>query len=192
MQVFDTDKFRSLSKKEILSHPYQSIQYICNLNTRNESDLYLLEECLHSYLSRESHLSFMSCVGENIDKNTVYKILAFYVNFRIEIGIINSIIICHDLISFHHKEGLKLALLRSNYNNCDEQINSVFEQFPDKDFVNLSIYMSIYRLKKKKIITIYDHKVCKFITSTFEELLDINIYRRKSSEWLNNMEVYFN
>lgn len=195
MQVFTTDNFRNLSKEEILSQPYDSIICICNSDSKNESDLYLLEECLHVLLSKESHMSFMACVGENLNKDIVYKILSFYVNFKIEIGIINSIIICHDLISFHHKEGLKLALLGGNGDYFPEFISvksSIFEQFPDKDTVNLSIYMTLYRLKKKKIISIYDHKTDKFINSTYEELLDINISRRRSSEWLNDMEVYFN
>ena len=195
MQVDNNDIFHSLSKEELLSKPYETIILICNSNSRNEADLYLIEECLHCILSKESHMTFMSCVGENLEKNFVYKILSFYVNFRIEVGIINSIIICHNLISFHHKEGLKLALLRGNGNKFDEFKSiktSIFDQFPDKDSVNLNIYLNLYRLKKNKLISIYDHKTGKFITGSYEDLLNIKIYNRSSSEWLNDMEVYFN
>ena len=167
---------------------------IIKSDKRDVKYLYMLEKCLHNLLKKESNKSYMACVGETINKTIVFEILNYYVNYNVEIGIINSIILCHGLISNKHKTALKYALLRYNtkhlidYNDIKDEI---FSQNQGSTKLNLSIYIDSFRLQENKIISIYDSKNEKFITGTFKELLNLTIHKRESEIWVGN-EVQIN
>ena len=191
MQVSNQKNSDSLSNIGTKEYPYSSLLSILNKKQYNENNLFLITDCLEEILRRDSNKSLMGCVGEYLSESIVSMILDYYINFKIDIPIINSIIICHGILGESYKKALKLCLKDSNLNHfseIDELKRLIFEQFDNKETINLNLYIDILKIDDKRIISIYDFNENKFINGSFKDLLNRELLRSRS----NSIEIEIN
>lgn len=183
----------NLSQDLIENQPYTIMMKILKINKIDIKYLYVIEKCLMCLLRRESHKSFTACIGGELNKYILFELLNYYVKYDIEIGIINSIILCNGLINRYYTEIIKIALLKyenNKFKECEYMKENLFERH-DTDEIDLKIYLSLYKLRNDKILSLYDSKNDEFVSGTFSELLDFKIYKNKKSEWISNTELQF-
>lgn len=160
---------------------------------KKEDDIYTLEKLLKDFLIKDTTSSLTSCVGGNLPKTMINLLLSFYVKFKVDIPIINSIISVHGLLGDYYKEIVELALNDRPLISFPEKIKlkeTIFEQFPDNNSINLSVYIDILKINKNFTISIYDFEKNKYIDNKVVELLNKEIENNSKVCW-NNREVYF-
>lgn len=183
----------NLSQDLIENQPYTIMMKIIKSDIVDIKYLYILEKCLKYLLKRESNKSFTACIGGELNKNIIFELLNYYIKYDVDIGIINSIILCHGLISKKYSEVIKIALLgyhSDHFKEFNEIKDNIFEQH-NVEKINLKIFISLYKLRNDKILSLYDHQKKEFIDGTFEELLDVTLYKNQSYRWISDKEMHF-
>lgn len=185
----------SLSKEINLSNPYSKIFLILRKNSNNISDLYLLEKYLERICTEQSKKSFMNSVGDFLGSDLVNLIFKFYIKFKIDIPILNSILITHKFLGDYYKDGLKLCLLSNSQEEKFPEILSlkviILNQFPDKNEINLSVYLDVLKIKGDIKLAVYNFKQQKYIYNSLFNFLNVKIKRDETTKWKGNNEVYF-
>lgn len=184
----------TFNNNDSLSESYEAIISILVLPKPTKKDLFDLEDILKRVLSKNVESSLTSCVGGNLNSNMANLIFEFYLKFKIDIPIINSLICVHNILGVYYKEILELALYDNPKKSFEEKIElnkTIFEQFPSNHFVNLTVYLKLLSVTENIMVCIYDFKKQEYITDTLYNLLNRDEYACKKIEWIDNKSVYF-
>lgn len=191
MQVSATDFSDSLS----MSNRQSTILTLLMSREPKEGDIYVLEDLLKKFLKKDVTSSLTACVGKNLSHNMVNLILSFYIKFKVDIPIINSIIAVHGLMGEYYKEIVELALNDRPIVPFHEKIKlkeTIFTQFPSLQSINLNVYINILKISKTFTIAIYDFHQKEYISGKIIDLINKEIYNDSNVFWNNHREVYFN